>query len=363
MAQENKLLTRDNFRESVLRRDGGRCALCQSPGTEAIHVLDRQLWADGGFYLGNGATVCARCRARCESTEVSVEQLREAARISEVLLPPSLHAGSRYDRWGNPYLPSGRRVLGQLGFEPSVRQALAPAWGEFTERVKLPRTLHLPWSPSADPDDRFVAPEDLAWLRSQPVVVLEKRDGEQTTLYKDEDGIHARSVEGYDRHESRARMRALHAEVRSNIPDAFRVCGENVDAYHSVRYHDLCDDAGTPARFFVFSVWDRDLALSWDETVEWSLLIGLAPINELYRGPYDERLLRGMASPSILKKSRKPGGRDDSEGYVVRPLGGFRLSDYPRAVLKCRVLGVAADLHWRWGARYEPNCVRGSCAH
>lgn len=355
------LLSRDEFREKVFARDRGRCVLCAAAGQDAHHILDRRLWPDGGYYLDNGATVCGPCHLRCERTEVTVEQVREAARIQTVRVPDYLHPEAVIDKWGNPFLPSGRRALGPLGFEESVRKILAPVWHEFTTRVKAPRTLHLPWSPCADPDDRFVRPQDLEWLRAREVVVLEKLDGENTTLGPEEDYVHARSTDGYPRHPSRSRMRARHAALWRDIPPGFRVCGENVDALHSAAYHDLCADDGTPDRFFVFSIWDRDQALGWDETALYARLLGLSPIPELYRGPLDEAVLRGLTTQPTLRGARRSGSQDPSEGYVVRPLGPFRLTDFPRAVLKCRVLGVTSPDHWT--QHYTPNCVRGECPH
>ncbi|MGC5412734.1 RNA ligase family protein, partial [Streptomyces sp. DT225] len=58
-------------------------------------------------------------------------------------------------------------------------------------RTHYPRTPHLPWSPGATSDD--VRMTDLAALAGTEVVVTEKLDGENTTLYAD--GLHARSLD------------------------------------------------------------------------------------------------------------------------------------------------------------------------
>jgi 5-methylcytosine-specific restriction endonuclease McrA len=34
----NKLLTRDDFRESVFKRDGHKCVICKAPGVDAHHI-------------------------------------------------------------------------------------------------------------------------------------------------------------------------------------------------------------------------------------------------------------------------------------------------------------------------------------
>ena len=58
-------------------------------------------------------------------------------------------------------------------------------------RVKYPRTAHLPWSPGATADDIYQG--KLSSFEGKYVVVTEKMDGENTTLYRDY--MHARSVD------------------------------------------------------------------------------------------------------------------------------------------------------------------------
>ena len=56
--------------------------------------------------------------------------------------------------------------------------------------VKYPRTLHVPWSIGVTSDDRVL--QNMDGFETQEVVVLEKLDGENTSLYKE--AIHARSL-------------------------------------------------------------------------------------------------------------------------------------------------------------------------
>ena len=60
------------------------------------------------------------------------------------------------------------------------------------QAVKYPRTPHLPWSPGASQDDVFSL--DARHFEGQTVIITEKMDGENTTLYRDY--LHARSVDG-----------------------------------------------------------------------------------------------------------------------------------------------------------------------
>ena len=77
-----KLLTRIAFKERVFERDSGKCVFCGEPAVDAHHILDRKLFPDGGYYLSNGASVCAIDHMRCETTEYSVELVREKCGIT-----------------------------------------------------------------------------------------------------------------------------------------------------------------------------------------------------------------------------------------------------------------------------------------
>ena len=106
---EPKLLTREQFREGVFARDGHKCVFCGKTAAEtpegkldAHHILERRLWPDGGYYLENGATVCEEHHLECEQTVRSVEDVRNAAGITKILVPPHLYDDHVYDKWGNP---------------------------------------------------------------------------------------------------------------------------------------------------------------------------------------------------------------------------------------------------------------------
>ena len=193
-------------------------------------------------------------------------------------------------------------------------------------RVKYPRTPHLPWSPGATADDvRLV---DLRALEGREVVVTEKLDGENTTLYRD--GLHARSLDSAH-HPSRSRLKALHGRVASQIPEGWRVCGENVFARHSIEYRAL------EGCFYAFSVWAAERCLSWDETVRFTTeRLGVPTPRVLHRGIFDARALRKLKVE-----------RDRVEGYVVRLADGFAFADFEHSVAKwVRSEHVTTDAHW-----------------
>jgi hypothetical protein len=122
---EQTLLTRAGFREAVFARSKGRCVFCGQAAVDAHHILERKLFADGGFYLGNGAAVCDTHHWDCETTLLSVEDVRQAAGIKTVVAPNNLVVGARYDKWGNRCWPSGLRSWGPLQNDEGARRALA----------------------------------------------------------------------------------------------------------------------------------------------------------------------------------------------------------------------------------------------
>lgn len=192
--------------------------------------------------------------------------------------------------------------------------------------VKYPRTRHLPWSLGTTNDD--VKLKDLSHFNGREVVVTEKMDGENTSMYSDH--IHARSIDS-KHHPSRNWVKALHASVAHNIPEGWRVCGENLYARHSVSYDDLS------TYFMVFSIWDEhNMALSWDETVEYTDLLGLEPVPVLWRGEWDEKIIRSLEVDT-----------ETSEGYVVRVTDSFSYDEFGVSLAKwVRENHVQTDTHW-----------------
>lgn len=316
----HELLSRDAFRERVFARDGTRCIMCGSMARDAHHIIERRLWPDGGYYMANGASVCEPCHLKAESTEISCGQLREAAGIKRVVLPPHLYGDQDYDKWGNEILPNGTRLIGELFHDESVQKVLNPVLHLFTTHVKYPRTFHLPWSPGVQKDDRVWEDGILQKLNAEKpeVIVTVKMDGENTTMYSDY--MHARSLE-YSSHPSRNRAKALQARIGHDIPEGWRICLENLYATHNIQYYNL------PAYELLFSIWNnRNECLSWDSTLEWAELLGLHTVPVLYHGPWDQSKIKSLYSEEY--------DGDECEGYVVRPASQFHYREFRTVVGK-----------------------------
>jgi len=335
------LLSREDFRAAVFERDGGRCVVCGAVGQDAHHIVERRLFDDSGYYVDNGATLCADCHVRAEMTVLSCVEIRQAAGITTIILPTHLYPDQDYDKWGNPLLPNGQRLRGDLFYDGSVQKILGQGGvlPLFTDRVRYPRTYHLPWSGGVTDDDRVLA--DTNAFEGREVVVTVKMDGEQTTLYADY--LHSRSLT-WRGHPSRSWVANLHGQMGWKIPAGWRVCGENLYARHSIHYQHLI------SYFQVFSVWnEQNICLSWAETVEWAALLDLPTVPVLYVGPWDEALIRSLYQPTFAD--------DEMEGYVVRLADAFAYGDFRTSVAKyVRPGHDRTRPHWFHG---QPVVVNG----
>ena len=200
--------------------------------------------------------------------------------------------------------------------------------------VKYPRTPHLAWSQGAGSDDVHL-PDD-SRLRDGPLVVTEKMDGENTSLYgPPEFHMHARSLDSRH-HPSRSWVKQLHARIMHRIPEGWRVCGENLFARHSIGYRDL------PDYFLAFSVWtEQNQCLDWDATLSFCADLGLHTVPELLRTRWDAPAFQSL--PDSLARWDP----ERMEGFVVRTHAGFRYADFALHTAKWVRKGhVQTDTHW-----------------
>jgi hypothetical protein len=333
------LLSRQAFREGVLKRDNYTCVFCNNTDVVAHHILERRLWSDGGYYLENGATVCSEHHMICEQTVISVDKVRAACGITKIHVPDHFYNDHIYDKWGNPVLEDGRRGKGELFFDESVQKVLKQGGvlPLFTPYVKYPRTHHLPWSPGLTDDDRMLkSTENFVGRR---VIVSKKMDGECTSLYPDH--VHARSIDSRGG-EDRAWVKNFWARISYEIPQDWRIVGENLWAEHSIHYQHL------ESYFYGFSVWnERNICQSWDDTIEYFDLLGITPVPVLYDGIWDEGKIRALEKDLIW---------DKDEGYVVRLADSFTYADFKKSLAKYVRKGhVQTAKHWRQGRAFIPN--------
>ena len=203
-------------------------------------------------------------------------------------------------------------------------------------KVKYPRTPHLPWSLGCTSDDKML--KSVGHFEGKEVVVTEKLDGENTTMYRDH--IHARSLDsigGVDRDW----VKALWSSLRYDLPVSWRICGENLWARHSIPYENL------ESYFYGFSVWDGEECFDWDDTLVTFKVLGIVPVPVLYRGIWDEATIRNLPLDPMK-----------NEGYVVRLADSFCYNDFGSSVAKfVRENHVQTNDHWRH-QKITPNILK-----
>ncbi len=299
------LLTREEFNKQVFERDLNTCVACGNHAVDAHHILDRKLFEDGGYYLNNGVSLCAKCHVDAECGNYTPQELRDLVGITEIIVPSGYDKNLDYDKWGN-----------------------------VSKYFKYPRTYHFPWSQGLQNDDKMM--ENPNQFVGKNVVVTIKMDGENTTMYPDY--FHARSLDGRS-HPSRNYVKGIHGSIKHQIPDGYRICGENIYAEHAITYKHL------RSYFQVFSVWDNfNRCMDWNETKEFCNNLGLTYVPVIYEGIWNEELVRKVGRYYL-----KTGYNDDPvEGYVVRLRNHFHYDDFANSTGKCVRKGHVGkeDIHW-----------------
>lgn len=216
-------------------------------------------------------------------------------------------------------------------------------------RYKYPRTYHMPWSEALQNDDRVIQSHR---FDGQQVVITEKMDGENTSVYFRDQYIHARSIDTDGNHESRKKvwsmLKASAAALYHSVSylDDMRVVGENCYAKHSIHYEDL------DSYFYVFGMYLDNLCASWFKIEELAEQLGFPTVPVLYQGEWDED-----TSKNIFETVVDNGG----EGIVIRTVNGFMHTSDPTDVCIAKAVRKGHvqpnDKHWMT-AEVIPNKLK-----
>ena len=184
--------------------------------------------------------------------------------------------------------------------------------------MKYPRTWHCPWSLGKSSDDKVLVSTD--HFIGKEVIISEKLDGESCGM--DRKICHARSLDSKN-HPSRNYVKGIWGRIRHEIPEGWKLFGENMFAKHSIHYNALTD------YFYLIGIVDnRQRFLSWEETVEWATILDLKTVPLIWDGIYDEALIQSLwPRPSFF-------GAQESEGYVIRTTEEFAAKDFQYHVAK-----------------------------
>lgn len=210
--------------------------------------------------------------------------------------------------------------------------------------TKYPRTFHLPYSETISDDDKRLESDDM-FKQMNEVYCSIKMDGENTTVYPN-GYIHARSLDG-NHHPWQSWLKKYIQKWYKDIPEGWRICGENLYAEHSIKYTFPNDGY----LFQVFGIYnDKNECLSYEDTWFWCDLLGLKMVDVFHVGKYDKDI--------IMEKFEqyKSKSNNEVEGFVVRNIDSFKYEDFSKNVGKyVRANHVQTDQHWT--ENWKPNKV------
>lgn len=296
----NALLSRDNFRNGVFKRDGLRCVVCRQPAVDAHHIIERRLFKaeheKGGYFLDNGASLCEKHHREAEQTTISCQSIRELCGIISVRLPEHFWPDFEYDKWGNPITPEGR-LKGELYYEMSVRTILQNV--PFLPYVVQPQTYHLPWSTM---DAGALVLENDACFEQQEVVVTLQTGGLPFTGYPG--FCHGRRPDDQ-----------LPTGIQTSLLQKLVVLDADMRISGHYSDHQVC----------LTCVWQENECLEWDATKELANFLEIPLPAVLFEGTYDKCMII-----NAFEASTEP----EKTGYDIRLKKGFRLFDLYKSLAK-----------------------------
>lgn len=208
----------------------------------------------------------------------------------------------------------------------------------YLDAIKYPKTMHFDFSQSLQNDDRKI--ETLDDFIGKRVIVTEKLDGENATVYSDY--YHPRSVID-DGHPSRSWLKGYIPNFQHGIPVGWRVCGEYMYAEHSIRYENL------KSFFYAFSIWDKNnVCLSWSAFKKYCTELEIEIVPVLYDGIFDLDKIKEIYENLDFNKQ---------EGIVCRVAHEFHYDDFQTHTAKAvRPKHVQTDDHWK--RTWKPNKIK-----
>lgn len=210
------------------------------------------------------------------------------------------------------------------------------------ERIKYPRTYHLPYSQSKTDDDKTLPNDDQ--FKGMEVVVTIKMDGENTTIYPD-GYIHARSLDG-THYEWQNWLKSKVWDFCQWLGERDRIMGENLYAKHSIGYKfDNIEDTFQVFGYATNYTDGIDTMHSWNDIEKLCELFKLKHVEVIYKGIYDkDKIMKAFEN----KKKELAEHGQDIEGFVVRDVAAFPTSEFSKHVAKyVRANHVQTDKHWR----------------
>lgn len=313
LSPEIEQLTRE-----IAQRDGGRCIICETKILIAAHfIYDQQLFTsafENGFHRDNAVTLCQDHINDALDTTLSTEQLKKASFISHPLHPSILSLDENHDRYGNVILRDGARLKGPLMDSPEVTDRLARAgmMSKFTSRFQYPPIPHVPWSKSIPITGAGL--KSMNHMKGKEVVLTLHMKSENSALSRDE--LHALTFTG-KRYAAGGLIKTFYRQIVDNMAISERIIGENLSANHAVAYYDM------PSYLLGMQIWHGGFCLPYNQTLTRLEELGITPVRELWRGIYDEKVIRSIQATL---------DSDVHEGTLLRTTSGFSYRDFHQHV-------------------------------
>ncbi len=350
---------RKQFRDAVFRRDNHECLIpwCNEHADDAHHIIERELWDEGGYIPNNGASVCNKHHKYAEKNHIPPQAFWMWAGIDEKPLPSSIDTHD-VNKWGDEFS--------------------TPPWQQHRQRIKYQSSRHL--LPLYWYDEHTTAKERIEHddtgldtvedFVGIPLVVTHKIDGSNCMIVSDVDNP-VRARNGSSPIET---MKPLYREgglywkqeVNQKLPDRLQVFGEWVYAKHSIHYgcdcENKCEDVGPSlseltnvdderAYFQVFGVYDKiqNLWLSWPETEKVANVLGFPTTPVIYQESDDDKptFETKIEARNVLIEYAREVIENGGEGIVVRSKYPFHYGQFGRRLGKyVRENHVQTDEHW-----------------
>lgn len=332
-----KLLTREEFNHQCLQRDNYKCVICKKTESEVgkldvHHLFDRKLFENSGNFKSNGASLCSEHHMEAEKCDLTVEEIRHSAGITEAILPPGLLPGIIYDKWGQ----------------------------EIDEGIisrKYGRTYHLNFSPGTTSDDRIAFDYWKDLRNIDELLITEKLDGENNCL--SEHGVFARSHAATTESRWTQDIRQRWQSMKYDLKGGVQIFLENLYAIHSIEYRNLDN------HYFVFAVRENGRCAGWDEVKFWAESFDLPTVPVLQTVHPSGQLEEFEFKNLILNYASKKSDLDSynhvmnsagelinqeqctREGIVVANADEYLLRNFDKNVFKyVRAKHVKTDEHW-----------------
>lgn len=342
---------REQFRLQVAKRDGGMCKVpwCDEhvspdpskPGDQH-HIIERNLWDDGGWFPDNGVNVCPEHHQLAEEDEIPPQAFWLWAGVDAPQVPACVESQA-VDKWGKPFETPPHESLRDYHKYPSTRH-LMPCYWQSARSAAHTRTEH---------DDTELTSVDS--FTGIELVVLVKMDGSNAMLVADSDEP-VRARNGRDaEHRSFDRLKQAYWDrgVYETLDERYQVFGEHMTAKHSIHYGTEAPPADDV--FQVFGVFDSRLNvwLSWDSVEAIADQIGFETVPVVGHYTFDGPNAAHEFTQQITTISESVIDQGH-EGTVVRSRYPFHYGQFPEKVGKfVRPNHVQTDEHWSEGTLIE----------